>query len=147
MSVCFERKFLIPDASVEKVVEASNRVLKEMGLKILEEESDAKGDIVVLAGEGRLAPLIVRALLQPFGLDDYVDAAQRSGVHVVVSPSKTGVHLNLCGIALSETTGKYKDYTREDVVEEVTDTLEAWDFEEQFINRLSATFPRIKKMK
>ena len=65
---------------------------------------------------------------------------------VVVSPSKDGIHVYSCGIALSEITGKRASYTKEEVAEEITDAAEAWDFENEFIKKILEHFPEAKKI-
>jgi hypothetical protein len=77
---------------------------------------------------------------------EYIKKAQRSGMHVVVSPSKDGIHVYSCGIALSEITGKLASYTKDEVVEEVTDAAEAWDFENRFIKKILEHFPNAKQI-
>lgn len=146
MAVCLGKEFLIHDATVDEVIDACQKALREMGLKIIKRELTSEGRTTVLAGEGALVPLMMKALLVPLGLDDYVRAAQRSGVHIVISPSEDGIHLYVCGIALDEATGKLEKYTKEDIMEEVTDALEVWDFEDKFINKIKATF-KIKEIK
>jgi hypothetical protein len=32
------------------------------------------------------------------------------------------------------------------MIEEVTDTMDAWDFEDKFINKMKAAFPRMKEI-
>lgn len=145
-AVCMEKSYLIPDANVDEIIESCHRVLKEMGLKIMKTEASQEGKTTVLAGEGAIVPLLVRALSFPFSLGDYLKAAQRSGVHVVVSKGQDGVHLFSCGIALDELSGKEAKYTKEEMIEEVTDTMEAWDFEDKFINKMKAAFPRMKEI-
>jgi len=145
-AVCMERSFLIPDATVDEVVETCHKVLKDMGLKIMKTESAKEGKTAVLAGEGAVIPLLVRALSFPFSLGDYLKAAQRSGVHVVVSQRQDGVHLFSCGIALDEISGKEAKYTKEEMVEEVTNTMEAWDFEDKFTNKMKAVYPKMKEI-
>jgi hypothetical protein len=141
-----EKSFLIPDAKVDDVIEACHRVLKEMGLKIMKTEASKEGKTTVLAGEGAVVPLLVRALSYPFSLGDYLKAAQRSGVHVVVSQGQDGVRIFSCGIALDEISGKRAKYSKQEMIEEVTDTMEAWDFEGKFINRMKAAFPQMKEI-
>ncbi len=145
-AVCMEKSFLIPDANIDEVIETCHRVLREMGLKIMKTEASQEGKTTVLAGEGAIVPLLVRALSFPFSLGDYVKAAQRSGVHVVVTQSGDGVRLFSCGIALDEVSGREAKYTKEEMIEEVTDTMEAWDFEDRFINRMKVAFPRMKEI-
>jgi hypothetical protein len=145
MATCRERELYIPDAKISKIVDVCNQALKEMKLKVIEEKSDGEGETTILAGEGALIPLLMKVLLHPIGLDDYIRAAQRSGIHIIISPSKKGVHLYTCGIALNEVTGKLKEYTKEDIIEEVTDTLEESNFEDLFIKKIKTTFPKIKE--
>ena len=142
---CLEREFVIKDATVDEVVDACNKAFKDMGLKITGEEFTKDGKTIVHAAEGALIPLMMKILLYPLRLGDYVKAAQRSGIHVAVSPAKDGVHLYTCGIALDERTGKLAEYTKEEFVEEATDIMEAWDFENGFINKIKAVFPKIKE--
>lgn len=141
-AVCLERKLLIPEVSVDEVAVACQKALKAMGLKIMQTEKTKEGSTTVLAGEGALVPLTLRTLLYPFSLQQYVKAAQRSGVHVVVSPSKEGVIVFSCGLALDELTGKPAEYASDEDIEEVTDTMEALDFENKFIMKIKASFPR-----
>jgi hypothetical protein len=145
MATCREKELFISDVKMDKIVDVCNQALKEMKLRVIEEKSDAEGETTILAGEGALIPLLVKVLLHPIGLDDYIRAAQRSGIHVVISPSKKGVHLYTCGIALNEVTGKLKEYTKEDIMEEVTDTIEEWNFEDLFIKKIKTMFPKIKE--
>jgi hypothetical protein len=49
-------------------------------------------------------------------------------------------------MALDETTGKLARYTKEDLVEEVTNTMEALDFENKFINKIRVAFPKAKEI-
>jgi hypothetical protein len=51
-----------------------------------------------------------------------------------------------CGIALSEITGKLASYTKDEVVEEVTDAMEALDFENRFIKKILKHFPKAKQI-
>jgi hypothetical protein len=146
-AVCLEKEVLIKDASVEEVISFCNEALKEMKLRIKKEESSHDGKTTILASEGALVPLVLKTLLFPFSLGEYVKAAQRSGMHVVISPSKDGIHLYSCGIALDEITGKLAKYTKDEVVEEVTDTMEALDFENKFIKRILEHFPKSKQIK
>ncbi len=147
MSVCFERELLIVNTNVDKVVNACHTTLKEIGLKVMKTESTKEGKTTLFAGEGRLVPLLTKALLYPLGLDDYIPSAQRSGIHIMISPRADGIHVIVCGIALDEMTAKLEEYTKEDFIEEVTDTLEAWDFEEKFIKKLLKSFPKSKELK
>jgi len=146
-AVCLEKEVLIKDASVEEVISFCNEALKGMKLKIKKEESSRDGKTTIFASEGALVPLVLKTLLFPFSLGEYVKAAQRSGMHVVISPSKDGVHLYSCGIALDEVTGKLAKYTKDEVVEEVTDTMEALEFENKFIKKILRHFPKSKQVK
>jgi hypothetical protein len=78
----------------------------------------------VLGGEGAIVPLILKTLLYPFSIQQYIKSAQRSGVHVAISPSKEGVMLYSCGLALDELTGKPAKYVSDENLEEITDTME-----------------------
>jgi hypothetical protein len=147
LSVCFEREILIVDTDVDKVVNACHEALKEIGLEVVKKELTKEGKITFFAGEGILVPFLTKALLYPLGLDDYVRSAQRSGIHIMISPSANGIHVNVCGIALDEVTAKLEEYTKEDLIEELTDTLEAWDFEDKFIKRILKNFPKSKELK
>lgn len=144
--VCFERKLLIPDAKPEDVATACRTSFRGMGLKVMKSEKTKEGNMEVLAGERALVPLTLRTLLYPFSLQDYFKAAQRSGVHIVISPSKEGVILYSCGIELDELTGKPSKYPSETTPEEITDTMEALDFEEKFLNRIKVMFPKTKEV-
>jgi hypothetical protein len=144
-AICLEKKLLIPEANVEDVASACQEALKDMGLKIMHTEKTPEGSDIVLAGEGALVPLTLRTLLYPFSLQNFIKAAQRSGVHVVISPSPEGVVIYSCGLALDELTGKPAKYDEEDV-EEITDTMDALDFENKFLARIKATFPRTKEI-
>jgi hypothetical protein len=141
-AVCAERKFLIPGAKVDEVASACQRAFKEMGLKTMKSEKTKEGSTDVLAGEGALVPLTLRTLLYPFSLQQYVKAAQRSGVHVVISPSEEGVIIYSCGIALDELTGKPVEHLSDEDVEEIANTLEALDFETKFITKITKIFPK-----
>ena len=146
-AVCLEKEVLIEDASVDEVISFCNEALKGMKLKIKKEESSRDGKTTIFASEGALIPLVMKTLLFPFSLGEYVRAAQRSGMHVVVSPGKDGIHLYSCGIALDEVTGKLAKYTKDEVVEEVTDTMEALDFENKFIKKILGHFPKAKQIR
>ena len=114
-------------------------------MKIMQTQKTPEGSDIVLAGEGALVPLTLRTLLYPFSLQNFIKAAQRSGVHVVISPSPEGVVIYSCGLALDELTGKPAKYDEEDV-EEITDTMEALDFENKFLAKIKARFPRTKEI-
>jgi hypothetical protein len=145
-AVCLEKEILIQDASADEVISFCNEALKEMRLRIKTEESTGDGKTTIFASEGALVPLVLKTLLSPFNLGEYVKKAQRSGIHVVVSPRKDGIHVYSCGIALSEITGKPASYTKEEAVEEVTDAVEAWDFENRFIKKILEHFPNAKQI-
>ena len=145
-AVCMERKLLVPDAKVEDVALACQRAFKEMGLRVMKTERTKDGSSTVLAGEGALAPLTLRTLLFPFSIQQYVKAAQRSGVHVVISPSEEGTMIYSCGLALDEITGKpAKSFSEEDM-DEITNTMEALDFENKFIRKIKELFPKTKEI-
>ncbi len=95
--------------------------------------------------ERALVPLTLRTLLFPFSLQHYIKAAQRSGVHVVISPSKEGTIIYSCGLALDELTGKPAKFSDEEV-EELTNTMEALDFENKFLKKMKHTFPETKEI-
>jgi hypothetical protein len=145
-AVCLERKLFIPEANVEDVALACRKALKEMGLKVMKEEKAKEASTTVLGVEGALLPLTLRTLLYPFSLQQYIKAAQRSGVHVVLSPSEDGVILYSCGLALDELTGKPAEYISDEDVEEITDTMEALDFENKFLKKIKEAFPKTKEM-
>lgn len=146
-AVCVEKEILVKDSSVDEVISFCNKTLKEMRLKIQKEESSHDGNTTIFASEGALVPLVLKTLLYPFSLGEYVKTAQRSGLHIVVSQSKDGINLYSCGLALDEVTGKLAKYTKDEVVEEVTDTLEALDFENKFIKKILEHFPKAKQVK
>jgi hypothetical protein len=146
-AVCLERKLLIPEANVDDVELACQKVFKEIGLKIMKAERTKEGSTTVMAGEGALVPLTLRTLLYPFSLQHYVKAAQRSGVHVVISPSEEGVIIYSCGLALDELTGKLAKYASDEDIEEITDTMEALDFENKFIMKIKTLFPKTKEIR
>jgi hypothetical protein len=145
-AVCLERKLLIPGAKVDDVASACHKAFKEMGLKIMKEEKTREGNVTVMAGEGALVPLTLRTLLYPFNLQQYIKAAQRSGVHVAISPSEEGPIIYSGGIALDELTGKPAKYASDEDIEEITDTMEALDFENKFIMKIKALFPKTKEI-
>ena len=146
-AVCLEKEVLIEDASVEEVTGFCNEALKGMRLKVEKEEPARNGKTTIFASEGALVPLVMRALLFPFSLGEYVKTAQRSGLHVVISPSKDGIHVYSCGIALDEISGKLAKYTKDEIIEEVTDTMEALDFENNFLKRILEHFPKAKQIR
>lgn len=143
--MCVERKLLVPEAKLEDVTAACQKTLKEMGLKVMKTEKTKEGTTDVLAGEGALVPLTLRTLLYPFSIQQYVKAAQRSGVHIVISPSDKGVIIYSCGLALDELTGKLAEYMSEEDVEEITDTMEALDFENKFVTKIKEMFPKTQE--
>lgn len=145
-AVCLERKLLIPEAKVDDVALACRKAFKEMGLKVMKEEKTKEASETLLAQEGALVPLTLRTLLYPFSLQQYIKAAQRSGVHVVISPSEEGIIIYSCGLALDELTGKPVEYASDEDVEEITDTMEALDFENKFIKKMKATFPKTREI-
>jgi hypothetical protein len=145
-AVCAERKLLVPSAGVDEVASACQKTFKNMGLRVTKSEKTKEGSTDVLASEGALVPLTLRTLLYPFSLEQYVKAAQRSGVHVVIAPSKEGVIIYSCGLALDELTGKPAEYLSDDDVEEITNTLQALDFENKFIKKIKQIFPNTKEI-
>jgi hypothetical protein len=146
-AVCLEKEVLIKGTTIDEVISFCNEVLKEMRLKIGKEESDRDGKTTIFASEGALVPLVLKTLLFPFSMNEYVKAAQRSGMHVVISPSEDGIHVYSCGIALDEVTGKLAKYTKDEVVEEVTDMMEALSFEDRFIKGLLKRFPKARQIR
>jgi len=145
-AVCLEKEVLIEDASIDDVTSFCNKALKEMRLKITKEESMNDGKTTIFANEGALVPIVSKVLLFPFSLNEYMRIAQRSGVHVVISPGKDGIHVYSCGLALDEVSGKLAEYTKDEVLEEVTDTMEALDFENKFVKRILEHFPKAKEI-
>jgi len=142
-----DREVLIKDASVDEVVDFCSQALKGMRLRIEKEESSQEGRTTIFASEGAVVPLTLKVLLFPFSLSEYVRSAQRSGMHIVISPAKDGIHVYSCGIALDEVTGKLAEYTKDEIVEEVTNTMEALDFENKFIKRILVKFPKAKQIR
>jgi hypothetical protein len=147
MAACMATEYVIRNATAEQVVDGCRQAVGEMGLQVIREESTDDGQISVLAGEGALVPFVVKALQVPLGLDDFVRAAQRTGVHIGISPQEEAIHLYVCGIALEETSGKFERFTEADLMEQVTDTMEAWDFKDQFAQKIKARFPKIEEVK
>jgi hypothetical protein len=145
-AVCLEKRFLIPGAKADDVASVAQKALKEMGLKVTHSEKTPEGSTTVLAGERALVPLTLRTLLYPFSLQQFIKSAQRSGVHVVISPSEDGAILYSCGLALDESTGKPAEYASDEDIEEITDTMEALDFEGKFMGKMKAAFPRAKEI-
>jgi hypothetical protein len=146
-AVCFEREFFIKDVPFDKVTSYCVEALKKMRLRIEKEESAGDGKTTIFASEGALVPLILKALLFPFSLGEYVKSAQRSGLHLLISPDKDGTHVYFCGLALDEVTGKLANYAKDEVIEEVTSTMEALDFENRFIKRIQKRFPKAKQIR
>jgi len=145
-AVCAERKLFVPDAKVDEVASACQKTFKNMGLKVTKSEKTKEGSTDVLASEGALVPLTLRTLLYPFSLQQYVKAAQRSGIHVVIAPSERGVIIYSCGLTLDELTGKPAEYISDDDVEEITETMEALDFENKFVKKIKQIFPNTKEI-
>jgi hypothetical protein len=146
-AVCLEKEVLIKGTPIDKVISFCNEALKEMRLKIEKEESARDGKTTIFAHEGALVPLVLKTLLFPFSMNEYVRAAQRSGLHVVISPSEDGIHVYSCGIALDEVTGKLAKYTKDEIAEEVTDMMEALSFENRFIKGLLKRFPKARQIR
>jgi len=146
-AVCFDREVLVKDTSVDEVVSFCNQALKAMRLRIDREESSQDGKTTIFASEGALVPLTLKVLLSPFNLQEYVKKAQRSGLHVAVSSDKIGVHVYSCGIALDEITGKLAKYTKDQIIEEVTNTMDELDFENKFVKRILEHFPKAKQIR
>ena len=145
-AVCLEKKLLVPDAKVDEVAQACRKAFKSMGLRVMKTEMIAEGTSTLLAREGALVPLTLRTLLYPFSLQQFVKAAQRSGVHVVISPKEEGTLIYSCGLALDELTGKPAKYLSDEVVEEMTDTMEALDFENKFLKNIKELFPKTREI-
>jgi hypothetical protein len=141
-----ERKLLVPNAKVDDVARACQKAFKEMRLGVMKTEKAKDGTTTLLAGEGALLPLTLRTLLYPFSLQQYVKAAQRSGVHVVISPSEEGTLVYSCGLALDEITGKPAKFISDEAVEEITNTMEALDFESKFLKHIKEIFPKTKEI-
>lgn len=144
--VCLERKLLVSNVKVEDVALACQKIFKEMGLKVTTNEKTEDGSATVFAREGALVPLTMRTLLFPFSLQHYFKAAQRSGVHVVISPSEEGTMIYSCGLALDELTGKPAEFIPDEEIEELTDTMEALDFENKFLKKIKQMFPTTKEI-
>jgi len=142
-SVCFEKELIVKDVSVHDVFNVCENALKGMGLKTMIEENAKDGHVTVMASERALVPLVMKMLTYPFSLGEYVKSAQRSGIHVVISSEKDGIHMRSCGIALDEISGKLATYTKDEIVEEITNMMEATDFENKFIKKVKAAFPNI----
>ena len=146
VAVCAERKLFVPGAKVDELATTCQKALKNMGLRVTKSEKTKEGSTDVLASEGAIVPLTLRTLLYPFSLQQYVKAAQRSGIHVVIAPSEGGVFIYSCGLTLDELTGKPVQHLSDENVEEITDTLEALDFEDKFIKKIKEIFPDTKEI-
>jgi len=146
LAVCAERKLLVPNTKVDEVASACQQAFKNIGMKVTKSEKTKEGSADVFASERGLVPLTLRVLLYPFSLQQYVKAAQRSGIHVVIAPSKDGVTIYSCGLALDELTGKPAKYIPDDDVEEITETMEAIDFENKFVKKIKEIFPNTKEI-
>ena len=146
-AVCFDEEVLIENASVDAVVGFCNQALKTMRFRIEKEEPNPDGKTTIFASEGALLPLTIKVLLYPFNLQDYVKRAQRSGLHIVVSSDQAGVHVYSCGIALREVSGKLAEYTKDEIAEEVSNTLDELDFENKFVKRILEHFPKAKQIR
>jgi hypothetical protein len=145
-AVCLETKLLVPDAKIDEVASVCHKIFKEMGLNVIQSETSNEGSTTVLAGEGALLPMTVKTLLFPFSLQQFIKAAQRSGVHVVISPSKEGTIIYSCGLAIDEFTGKPAKFASDEEVTEITNTMEALDFENKFLKKIRQVFPSIREM-
>jgi hypothetical protein len=44
-------------------------------------------------------------------------------------------------------TGNFEKYDPEDLMEKTTDIMESWDFEDKFVNKVLAKFPKMKQIK
>jgi len=144
-AVCYERKFVIPNADVDEVFSACQKAFKNMGLRVMNTEKSSDGSETVLAGERALVPLTIRTLLYPLSIQHYVKAAQRSGIHVVISPSKAGTLLYFCGLMLDEITGKPMEDLSDADMDDITNTMEALDFENKFLTKIREMFPTMKE--
>ena len=142
-AICSYRKLLVRDASVPQVEEACRKAIKDIGMKVKKEEPSEKGTISIFAAQGALVPLTMKVLSHPFGMDDYLKSAQRSGIHLLVAQAENGVNVTFCGLALGDTTGRPQKYP-EVTIEEVTDTLDDLEFEEKFIKALKTSFPKLE---
>jgi hypothetical protein len=65
---------------------------------------------------------------------------------VVISPSDEGVLIYSCGLALDERTGKPAKYASDTDIEEITDTMEALDFEKKFLTKIKQIFPTTRQI-
>ncbi len=146
-TVFFEREVLIEDASMDEVTSFCNEALKGIGLRIKEEELSRDGKTTIFASEGALVPFMLKVLLFPLSLGEYVKRAQRSGLHVLISPCEDGIHVYSLGLALDEVTGRLANYTKDEVLEKVTNTMEALDFENKFIRKILGHFPKAKQIR
>ncbi len=53
----------------------------------------------------------------------------------------------MVGSALEEASGKFERFTEADLMEQITDTVEAWDFKDQFASKIKARFPTFEEAK
>jgi hypothetical protein len=144
-AVCSYRKLLIRDASLDQVTDVCKMALKEIGLKVKKSESTKEGTTSIFAAQGALIPLTMKILSHPFGEDDYLKSAQRSGIHLLIAPATDGVHISYCGIALNDATGRPEKYP-EVTIEEVTDTLDSLEFEDKFLKALKSASFKIEEI-
>lgn len=140
-SVCFQNELIIKDEPIDKIIKVSEDALRQIGLKVARKEKLKDGTTTVFAEERAFIPLIMKVLSYPFSLGEYIKSAQRSGLHIVISPCKEGIRVLSCGIALDEISGKTATYTKEETIEEITDLIEATDFEDKFLNAIKKAFP------
>jgi hypothetical protein len=143
-TVCLNRKFLIKNASADKVISESHKALVNIGLK-LKKESSLDGKTSMFAAEGALVPITLKVITYVWNLSEYMKSAQRAGIHVLVVPSSEGVYMYVCGFSIGNITGRPEKYP-EVSVEEVTDTLNALNFEEKFVNAMTSAFPELEEV-
>jgi hypothetical protein len=144
-SICENRKFIIKKANLDQVITACNEALNEMGFNVKKRESTSDGKTSIFAAEGAIIPLTMKILAYPFQAQDYMQSAQRSGIHVLIVPSQEAILLHVCGIALTNLTGRPEKYQGEGI-EEVTDTMKNLQFEERFIKKIGSAFPSIEEV-
>jgi len=65
---------------------------------------------------------------------------------VVISPSKEGTIVYSCGLALDEITGKPAKHFPEEDMDEITNTMEALDFENKFLKKIKDSFPKTREI-